>query len=203
MIGLCLVEIVIHHEIVSHMLECRNQTFGTIVGEPASVRKGSPSIGTPNSPFPFRQILLVAAYISPTQDHAKMPSWHPIVRLQDPFWLLCSPLFEWTSSLLPGQIFFRNLHPSFVWGPSQQCVLCIWVDSHFLLVSIYIPTYFRVSSFLWQLRQLICVVLIQGIHLFLHGTQPLTTVGVPLCFLEAFRPPLIGSQYTFLISKSF
>ena len=63
MIGLCLVEIVIHHEIVSHMLE---PNFWYHCRQPASVRKGSSSTGTPNSPFPFRQILLVAAYISPT-----------------------------------------------------------------------------------------------------------------------------------------
>ena len=62
-----------------------------------------------------------------------------------------------------------------------------------------VQSFFGDISWHRQLCQFICVVLIQGIHLILHGSQPLMAMGVPLCIREAFRFPLIGQQYMLFI----
>ena len=50
---------------------------------------------------------------------------------------------------------------------------------------------------LWQLHQLISMVIIQGIHLTLHGTIPLLTMFIHHCFFKAFRLTFIYQQNIF------
>ena len=132
----------------------RIRTFGTISGVPASACTSFSSAVIPSSPkFHSPWIPLVAACrFVPLNVHAGSQFWHLTTRLWSPCWLLCLAPSVSTSFLLLGQIFHRNPHPSFAEILSPQSRLCTWVDSHFLLASICIPTCSRGPSFVLATR---------------------------------------------------
>ena len=108
-----------------HGWSWRSQTFGTILGELASVRISSSSTGTPGSPSPSWRIILVAACRSPFRGHrVGTASWRPAFWPQGPCLLLCSAPSRWMSSSLPGQRSLLNPVLSSPRSPSPQCGLC-------------------------------------------------------------------------------
>ena len=102
---------------------------------------------------------------------------------------LYSTLSGWMSSSLSGQISRRNPLPFSARNPSPQYGLCTLVDFRRLLVSTFttlVPE--RPLSF-QQLRQFVCVVLMQGIHLVLHDTQTTYGSGCPSLLPRSFPAP--------------